>query len=75
MRRFEVREGQRYCKSDAPSSVWIVAAVLKEGAGPPHARLISASEQTTIRTVAIAALKDPRLYRLVSDSPAGDQAA
>jgi hypothetical protein len=75
MARLEVRKGQRYCNADAAFIVWMVDDLLTDSAGVPHARLRRANDPSTQKTVSTAALKDPRLYRFISDAPEGSRAA
>lgn len=75
MAKLEVRKGQRYCNADASFIVWIVGDLLDDAAGVPHARLRRAGDPNTTKTLSLSALRDPRLYRFVGDSPGDDRAA
>ena len=75
MARIEVRKGQRYCNADAAFIVWVVADLLEDGAGVPHARLRRVNDPNTTKTLSVSALRDARLYRFIGETPEGSRAA
>ena len=75
MAKPEVRKGQRYCNADASFIIWVVADLMNDAAGVPHARLTRSGDPSTLKTMSVSALRDPRLYRFIGDSPEGNKAA
>jgi hypothetical protein len=66
MAKREVQVGQRYQKTDA-SSVWAVTDLVDDGEGVGHARITRVGDPTAVKMMATAALKDPKLYRLIEE--------
>lgn len=66
MARREVQPGQKYQQTES-SSVWEVMDLTKDGEGIVHARLLRVGDPTAVKMISVSALKDPRLYRLVSE--------
>lgn len=64
MARREVLPGQRYQQVES-SPVWEVRDLTKDGEGIAHARLTRVGDPTAVKMISVAALRDPRLYRLV----------
>ncbi len=65
MARREIVAGQRFQQADS-SSVWEVQSLTKDGEGIPHARLTRVGDNTDIKMISVAALRDSRLYKLAS---------
>jgi hypothetical protein len=63
-RRPEVTIGQRY-QPVGSSAMWEVVDIVRDGAGIPHARLTAVGNPTAAKTLAVSALRDARLYRVV----------
>jgi hypothetical protein len=70
MARREVVPGQRYQQADA-SSVWEVRDLTQDGEGIAHARLLRVGDPTSVKMIAVSALRDSRLYRLLP-APGGN---
>ena len=66
MARREVQPGQKYQQSES-SSVWEVMDLTKDGEGIAHARLVRVGDSTAVKMISVLALRDARLYRLVSE--------
>lgn len=66
MARREVQPGQRFQQVDS-SSQWEVVDIAKDAEGIQHARLIRVGDATSRKTLSLVALRDTRLYKLVSD--------
>ena len=66
MARREVQPGQKYQKSEA-TSIWAVQDLIQDGEGIAHARIIRVGDPTAVKMIAVSALRDPRLYRLLED--------
>jgi hypothetical protein len=60
-----VKAGDRFYKVDAEPVAWEVLAVSAGPHGVLHARIATAEEPDTIRTVSIAALTDPNRYQRI----------
>lgn len=65
MARREVQTGQKYQQTDA-TSVWEVRDLTKDGEGIVHARLARVGDPSSVKMISISALRDPRLYRLIT---------
>ncbi|MDA8230805.1 MAG: hypothetical protein M0006_05650 [Magnetospirillum sp.] len=70
-RRREVAIGQRYQPTQS-NAVWEILELVRDAAGIQHARLIRIGDPTAIKMISASALKDVRLYRLLTD---GESAA
>ncbi len=57
--------GQRYVARDRTSTVWKVIANVEMGMNVPHVRLAKSDDPHTTKLIAVNALMDERLYRLV----------
>ncbi len=66
MARREVKPGQKY-QQDESTTVWEVVELTKDGEGIAHARLTRVGDPTAVKMISVSALKDQRLYRLVSE--------
>ena len=66
MARREVQPGQRYRQTDS-TSIWEVFDLKSDSEGIAHARLVRVGDATAAKTIAVTALKDPRLYRPVAE--------
>jgi hypothetical protein len=64
-RTHEIAQGQLYRKVGRVASVWEVVAVKADASGAVHARMRSAEEPTTFRTVATEMLLDNHNFQLV----------
>ncbi len=62
MARTPVEIGQSFHKAGAPLVVWTVGS-FNESTDPVHARLIRRDDPTTLITVSIDVLSDPRHYQ------------
>lgn len=67
MARREVSPGQRYQPIDS-TAVWEVREMLKDAEGIGHARLAKVGDPTVVKMISVSALRDNRLYRLLSGS-------
>jgi hypothetical protein len=66
MARREVQPGQKYRQTDS-TSIWEVLVLKPDAEGIVHARLVRIGDATAAKTIAVSALKDPRLYRPVDE--------
>ncbi len=57
--------GRSYVAIDAPSTVWVVTDEVQTDTNVPHVRLLKSGEPSTSKLIAVNALKDKRLYRMV----------
>ena len=58
--------GQRYVETGAPSTVWVVSDEVRlTGIKVPHVRLLKSGDPGTTKLIAVNALADHRLYRMV----------
>ena len=57
--------GRRYVATGASSTEWVVTDELSDSTGIPHVRLLKSGEPSTSKLIAVSALKDKRLYRMV----------
>jgi hypothetical protein len=64
MRKIEV--GQRYKKTDPPSTVWEVLEPARESGGIRHFRIRNLNDPTTIKLISEPTLANERLYRLIN---------
>ncbi len=63
-RRRDVVSGQRF-QPISSTAVWEVRELTRDAAGIQHARLSRLGDPTAVKMIAVSALRDPRLYRLV----------
>ena len=66
MARRDVQSGQKYQQTES-TSIWQVVDLTKDGEGIAHARLVRIGDATATKMISVSALRDPRLYRLVSE--------
>lgn len=66
-----VEAGQRY-RPTGRTGAWVVVGLCEDHAGNPHARMESADDHTRVITIALAALRDRRLYRRLPESETRD---
>jgi hypothetical protein len=57
--------GRRYVATGAPSTVWVVSEEAETEMQVPHVRLLKSGEPGTSKLIAVNALEDDRLYRMV----------
>jgi hypothetical protein len=57
--------GRRYVATDAPTTEWVVDDEVQTDTNVPHVRLLKSGEPSTSKLIAVSALKDKRLYRMV----------
>jgi len=69
-----VETGQRYCRTGG-SGAWLVVGLSEDHAGNPHARMEATGDRTRVITIALAALRDRRLYRRLNESETHDDHA
>lgn len=57
--------GRRYIATGAPSTVWVVSHEVLKNVKFPHALLHNSGEPRITKLIAVNALEDDRLYRMV----------
>ncbi len=57
--------GRCYVATDAPSTLWVVTQEFRTDMNLPHSLLLKSGEHGTTKLIAINALTDHRLYRMV----------
>lgn len=64
-----VRPGQRFRARTRWARILQVVAVVPDGGGVPHAKLIGVDDSLERRTVSCSALLDRRLWERLADAP------
>ena len=64
MKNFVIEPGIRFCKTDAPATVWIVARLLDFADAGEHVQLYQKDHPRRTLTVATSALRDKKMFRL-----------
>ena len=62
-----IEVGQRYKKTDPPSTVWEVLEMVMKPGGIRHFRLSNRDDPTTIKLISEPTLADGKLYRLINE--------
>ncbi|ACI98272.1 hypothetical protein [Rhodospirillum centenum] len=61
-RRAQVAEGQRYRRIGVGLGIWEVIALQTDGVGKMHARLRREDDPSSVKTLAVSVLLDPRQF-------------
>ena len=72
-----VRTGQRYRSMErgvfgSPGREWRVTSLMQRNDGLTYATLAMTNDPSELKTLAMGALLDRRMYRLVTDAPANE---